>query len=176
MIEKIEDLPLPPGVIETLKSMGIKTFYPPQQKGLEHVLLGESLVLSVPTASGKSLVAYIAIIKGILSGGKGLYIVPLRALATEKFEEIQELLPEGFRAVLSIGDYEESDRKLMDYDVIIATSEKADSLFRHRPDFLKEFSVVVADEAYHGKLRAKDVTKILRRFRKADAAASAEAK
>ncbi len=128
--------------------MGITSLYPPQKEALDKVLQGGNLVLSVPTASGKSLVAYLTILAGLSRGKKGLYIVPLRALAAEKFEEISVLLPKGYRAVMSIGDYEETDRKLMTYDVIVATSEKADSLFRHRPDFLKEFSVVVADEVH----------------------------
>jgi len=143
-----DDIPLPESIREKIKEMGICSFYPPQAEALEHVFAGKSLVLSIPTASGKSLVAYLAVLRGVLRGGKALYIVPLRALASEKYEEIVSLLPQGYRAVLSIGDYEESDNRLRGYDVIVATSEKADSLFRHRPSFLREFSVVVADEVH----------------------------
>ncbi len=143
-----DDIPLPESIREKIKEMGISSFYPPQAEALEHVFAGKSLVLSIPTASGKSLVAYLAVLRGVLMGGKALYIVPLRALASEKYEEIASLLPQGYRAVLSIGDYEESDKRLRGYDVIVATSEKADSLFRHRPSFLREFSVVVADEVH----------------------------
>ena len=45
-------------------------------------LAGKNLVLAIPTASGKSLIAYLAILKSVLKGGKALYIVPLRALAS----------------------------------------------------------------------------------------------
>jgi len=145
---EIKDLPFSESVISTLSSMGISSLYPPQEEALKHVFKGRNMVLSVPTASGKSLVAYLAILRGLAAGGKGLYIVPLRALATEKYEDMKALLPKGYRAVLSIGDYDESDKRIMNHDVIIATSEKADSLFRHRPDFLKDFSVVVADEVH----------------------------
>jgi len=128
--------------------MGISKLYPPQGEALDHVYQGKNLVLSVPTASGKSLVAYLAILRGLAQGGKGLYIVPLRALASEKFDDLKEILPKGYSVVMSTGDFDESDKSIMRHDVIVATSEKADSLFRHRPGFLKEFSVVVADEVH----------------------------
>ena len=148
MITTIDDLPFSGEILQTLRTMGITTLYPPQSAALEHVLAGRHLVLSVPTASGKSLVAYLAILRGLAAGGKALYIVPLRALASEKFEDIRELLPTGYSAAMSIGDYAESDRGLLRNDVIVATSEKADSLFRHHPDFLAQFSVVIADEVH----------------------------
>jgi len=148
LVINIRELPFSDTVLDTIESMGITTLYPPQAEAMDSVLSGRNLVLSVPTASGKSLVAYLAILRGLARGGKGLYIVPLRALASEKFEELKEILPKGYSAVMSIGDYEEKDSGIMKNDVIIATSEKADSLFRHRPDFLKQFSVVVADEVH----------------------------
>ena len=148
MVTNIRELPFSATVLDTIEAMGITTLYPPQAEAMESVLSGRNFVLSVPTASGKSLVAYLAILRGLAKGGKGLYIVPLRALASEKFEELKGILPKGYRAVMSIGDYEEKDSGIMKNDVIIATSEKADSLFRHRPEFLREFSVVVADEVH----------------------------
>lgn len=148
MITTIDDLPFSREILDTLRDMGISTLYPPQSEALEHVLAGKSLVMSVPTASGKSLVAYLSILRGLASGGKGLYIVPLRALASEKFDDLQEILPKGYTVAMTIGDYGESDQGIMRNDVIVATSEKADSLFRHRPDFLNKFSVVIADEVH----------------------------
>ena len=51
-------------------------------------------MLCIPTASGKSLVAYIGIInqlKSLNPGSRGIYIVPLKALASEKLEELKHL-------------------------------------------------------------------------------------
>ena len=48
----------------------------------------------------------------------------------------------------SSGDYDEIDPKLHAFDIVVATSEKADSLLRHRVKWLEQLSVVVADEVH----------------------------
>ena len=45
----------------------------------------ENVIVSVPTASGKTLIGYISIYDTYLKGKKSMYIVPLRSLAMEKF-------------------------------------------------------------------------------------------
>ena len=90
---KIEKLPLNKEIIEILKEHEISKLYPPQVKALPHVLKGKNMVLSIPTASGKSLVAYLAIVHSLLKeGGKALYVVPLKALATEKFIHLLKII------------------------------------------------------------------------------------
>ena len=110
---------------------------------------GKNLVLAVPTASGKSLIAYLAAMKHILERhGKVLYIVPLRALATEKYDDLRKFEPLGIKVGISVGDFDSPDTRLQSYDVIVATSEKADSLLRHQSDWLREVTLVVADEVH----------------------------
>ncbi|MEN3035385.1 MAG: DEAD/DEAH box helicase [Candidatus Methanosuratincola sp.] len=124
--------------------------YPPQELALKSGLLeGKNLVLAVPTASGKTLVAEICAIKHILERkGKVLYLVPLRALASEKLDEFKRLAKIGIKVVMSSGDYDSLDPELGKYDLIIATNEKADSLFRHSPPWVDRLSLVVADEIH----------------------------
>ena len=59
--KKIDDILLDKEIKEIIKEQGIKELYPPQREALPHALEGKNVVLSVPTASGKSLVAYLAI-------------------------------------------------------------------------------------------------------------------
>lgn len=140
---------LPPGVLEVLEEEGIKELYPPQQKAVPFALAGRNLVLAVPTASGKSLVAYLAAVKRVLhDGGKVLYIVPLRALASEKFEELRRFERLGVKVGMSIGDYDEVDKGVDQLDILVATSEKADAIMRHRSDWVRAMSLVVADEVH----------------------------
>ena len=47
-----------------------------------------------------------------------------------------------------MGDYDSPDPTLGRYDVIVSTSERADSLLRHRADWLTKLTVVVADEVH----------------------------
>ncbi len=110
---------------------------------------GANLVLAIPTASGKTFVAELCMLKHFLEGrGKTLYLVPLRALASEKFEEFKKYEPLGVRVAISTGDYDSSDPWLERYDVIVATNEKADSLLRHRAHWIDQVSLIVADEVH----------------------------
>src|SRR3989475_594255 len=153
---RIRELLLNPKVVTLLEGEGLDQLYPPQEDAIKAgVLDGKNLVLASPTASGKTLVAEICILKHILErNGKAIYLAPLRALASEKFKEFQRYSsikkPSGehLRIGMSTGDYDSSDPWLGRYDIIISTNEKADSLLRHRAPWMNELSLVVADEIH----------------------------
>lgn len=154
-----------------LAEQGITSLYPPQEQALDAALSGRNLVLSIPTASGKSLVAYLALLHRFLLGrppGKGLYIVPLRALASEKYDELRTFQKAlGLRVGLATGDLDDEDTRLGRYDVVIATSEKADSLLRHRAAWMHDVRTIVADEVHllHDAGRGPTLEVLLARFR-----------
>ena len=89
---KIAELSVPESVKEVLLGLGISELFPPQQDCiLAGVLEGLNIVLASPTASGKTLIAELCALKHILEkGGKVIYLSPLRALASEKFEEFNK--------------------------------------------------------------------------------------
>ena len=138
--------------IETVKAKsGIKDFNPVQKLALEKRFLdGLSLVVSSPTASGKTLIAELAVIDHFFRGkGKSVYIVPLRALASEKFHEFREKYDNiGLKIGVSTGDFDSTSDFLENKDLIILTSEKLDSLIRHKAGWLNEVSLVIADETH----------------------------
>ncbi len=144
----VEDVGLDPRIVRKLREDGIERLYPPQAEAVVPALAGKNLVLAIPTASGKSLVAYLAMLQAVLRGGKALYIVPLKALASEKYEDLSKFADLGIRVAESTGDFDEVDAKLHRYDIVVSTSEKADSLLRHRTKWLDQLSVVVADEVH----------------------------
>lgn len=123
---------------------------PCQEKAIDAGLLeGKNILVCSPTASGKTLVAEIACVEAILSHrGKAIYIVPLTSLANEKFMNFKDRYGKLFRVALSIGDIDSADPFLADYDFIITTSEKLDSLIRHNAPWLSKVKVVVADEVH----------------------------
>ena len=145
---RLEELGIDARVVDRLAREGIETLYPPQADAVGPALAGSNVVLSIPTASGKSLVAYLAMLNSVLKGGKALYIVPLKALASEKYEDLSRFEDLGLKVGESTGDYDDIDPKLSSYDIVIATSEKVDSLLRHRTKWLKQITVVVADEVH----------------------------
>lgn len=153
---KITDLSAPESVKEIIVRSGIADLYPPQEEAIKAgALEGRNLVLASPTASGKTLVAEFCALKHILEkSGKTIYLTPLRALASEKFQEFKKYTsirkPNGtrVRVGISTGDYDSNDPWLERYDIIIATNEKADSLLRHRAKWMNEISLIVADEVH----------------------------
>jgi helicase len=145
---RLDEIGIDDRIVKILAGKGITELYPPQKDSLKYVLEGKSTVLAVPTASGKTLVAYIAILKAVLAGQKTLYIVPLRALASEKYEELKEYEELGIKVGKTVGDYDAPEQKIKDLDIIVATSERADSLLRHKSDWMYDIGVVVADEIH----------------------------
>jgi len=163
----VDDIDLPQEMLNIFSEMGIRSLYSPQAEAIPHVEEGKNILMAVPTAAGKSLVAYVGVLRGVLRGGKALYIVPLRALAWEKIEELKKFGSAGIRVGVSVGDYDSTPEKLARCDIIVATAEKADSLLRHRAKWLREVSVVVADEVHliQDAKRGPTMEVILARFK-----------
>ncbi len=136
--------------LEVLEKEGIVELRPSQVKSIESGLLeGKSLLVCTPTASGKTLVAELAMLKIILEKrAKAIYIVPLKALASEKHREFKRRYGHLVNVGVSIGDFDSSDPYLHTYDLIITTSEKLDSLLRHHAPWIRDVGVVVIDEIH----------------------------
>jgi helicase len=155
---KIRDLNLPESVIQFYRASGIAELYPPQADAIKAGIIdGKNLVAAIPTASGKTLLAEFAMLKSILDEnkrGKALYIVPLRALASEKyerfksFESLKKENEKGIYTGIATGDFDASGDWLGNFDIIVATSEKVDSLLRNKTRWLEEITVVIADEIH----------------------------
>ncbi|MFB6161483.1 MAG: ATP-dependent DNA helicase [Haloferacaceae archaeon] len=140
---------LPDGVAERLVADGVEELYPPQAAAVERGLLdGENLVASVPTASGKTLIAELAMLSSLERGGTALYIVPLRALASEKSAEFERWEGLGVDVGVSTGNYDSDGEWLATRDVVVATSEKVDSLVRNDAPWIDDLACVVADEVH----------------------------
>ena len=146
---RTEELDLPQEAIRALTEQGFVELHPPQAEAIPKVLEGKNLVASIPTASGKSLIGYCAALKKTLvERARVLYIVPLKALAAEKKDDFDRFSELGISVGISIGDLDSDDRKLADADVIVATSEKADSLMRHGSKWIQSVGLVIADEIH----------------------------
>ena len=143
---EIAALPLPPHLVEAYRAQGIADLYPPQEECVRAgIFEGKNLLVAIPTASGKTLVAEMAMHHHIARGGKCLYIVPLKALASEKFGEFSG---KKVKVGISTGDYDRREEYLGRNDIIIATSEKVDSLTRNNTPWLSELTLLVVDEVH----------------------------
>ncbi len=151
---KISELNLSKAAIDFLKKEGYTELYPPQEDSIKAGLLdGKSLLISAPTASGKTLIAILSMINYLSkSKGKIVYLSPLRALAAEKFSEFKKLESIDFKrkikVKISTGDFEAVDKDLVNSDVIILTNEKMDSIIRHGSEWVDDVGLVIADEIH----------------------------
>ena len=108
---------------------------------------GASVVVFSPTASGKTLIALIAIYNSLKrDGGRAFYIAPLRSIAVEKYSSFKVLEDLGISVGLVIGDLEEGPG---DADVVISTYEKLDSMIRGRSVDYGDVRVLVIDEVHY---------------------------
>jgi len=146
---EVSELPLDARLVAVLKERGVGRLFPPQVEAVRAGIFdGRSVLLCTATASGKSLLAEVAAVKAGLEGRMALYAVPLKALAYEKlvhFSYYRGLVKVG----VSTGDFDSDDRRLHEFDVVVVTYEKLDSLLRHRPSWLGLVGVVVVDEIHY---------------------------
>lgn len=131
-------------------SKDIDKLRPAQAKAIKKGLFkGKNLLVCTPTASGKTLIAELAALKSILEDkGKVVYIVPLRALANEKYKDFTNRYGKLIKIALSMGDLDSTDSNLIEYDLIITTSEKLDALTRHHAPWINYIKVVIVDEIH----------------------------
>jgi helicase len=146
----VEDLEIPDNIREVIIKKGYKSLTPPQAEAIKKGLLsGKSMVVSAPTASGKTFIAELAMINAYLNNGMGIYTCPLKALANEKYAEFkvwEKFL--GLRVGISTGDYDNAGEDLEGYDLVVTTYERLDSLLRHKPGWLSRVRVIVIDEIH----------------------------
>lgn len=139
-------------VVDMFLASGIKNLHPPQAEAVNKGILdGNSVLMAVPTAAGKTLIAELCMINSITKNkGRCLYIAPLKALASEKFKDFKKKYAAlGIKVGLAIGDSDSPVRNLNQNDIVVATAEKVDSLLRSKAKWLiDELSVVVLDEIH----------------------------
>ena len=151
---KIDELDLPDSTIDFLKSQGFEKLYPPQVDSVKSGLLdGKSILVSAPTASGKTLIAMLAMFSYLSkNNGKVVYLSPLRALAAEKFTEFKKLekiaLGKKIKVGVSTGDFDGIEKNLEKSDILILTNEKMDSVIRHGVEWIDEIGLVISDEVH----------------------------
>ncbi|MEM0374657.1 MAG: DEAD/DEAH box helicase, partial [Sulfolobales archaeon] len=148
----VELLEIDDRVKKILRMRGIENLNPVQTEAIKRGLLnGKSLLLASPTGSGKTLIAELGIISFLLKnkGLKAVYVTPLRSLTSEKYQTFKVWEELGFRVAMSSGDYDSDDEWLQEYDIIVTTYEKLDSLWRHRPRWIKDVGYFVLDELHY---------------------------
>jgi len=109
----------------------------------------ENLLIQAPTSSGKTFVGEMAAVQAALSRKRAVYLVPLKALAEEKYREFRaKYEPYGFKVIVSTRDRREFDTQLEqgEFQIAVVVYEKLSQLLVRRPEQCGELGLVVADE------------------------------
>ncbi|MCW3990917.1 MAG: DEAD/DEAH box helicase [Candidatus Bathyarchaeota archaeon] len=141
---------IPETIVSDLEKRGYKKLTRIQESALKTGMFdGRSLVISAPTNTGKTFIAELVIINAAIyrSVSKTFYLLPLKALAEEKFHDFNEKYSEwGLQIAISTGDRSKYDGELENFDVIIATYEKLLTLLIRNPRLINQIGVVIIDE------------------------------
>jgi len=124
-----------------------------QSETLPALLHGDdNVVVSAPTASGKTAVAEVAICKTLQAGGTALFLAPLRALTNEKEREWDRFEQLGYSVYVVTGERDLNPRRAERADVLVMTPEKADSATRkhdsRRYSFVTDIDCCIIDEVH----------------------------
>jgi helicase len=133
----------------------LKNLLPVQTKSVQAGLLeGKSQLVVSATATGKSLIGEMAGIKNLLEGkGKLLFLVPLVALANQKFDQLSAYNELGFNTSIRVGvsriklGHGRKTHQDLGADIIAGTYEGIDQVIRTRKS-LGKVGTVVIDEVH----------------------------
>ncbi len=152
----IDELDIDQRFKEFLKKRGIKKLYPVQTLAVKEGLLkNRNLLIVSATASGKTLIAELSGIEKALRGKRMLYLVPLVALANQKYEFFKEYEELGLKVAIRVGrsrikDEEEPIIEESDIDaadIIVGTYEAIDKILRSGKR-LRNVGTIVIDEVH----------------------------
>ncbi len=132
--EYAQDLLVSPDISSLVKTVTDKGLYSHQAEAIRLLKQGLDILVSTPTASGKSLIYNLPVIERVLSDSRAraLYIFPLKALEQDQLKNLSDITHgiKGSRVKAAIydGDTSKSDR--------LKIRKKAPNIIMTNPDML----------------------------------------
>jgi DEAD/DEAH box helicase domain-containing protein len=182
--------PFPEGIDPRLKAAfearGVQQLYTHQAEAFAHVAAGRQVVVTTPTASGKTLCYNLPVLDRILKNpaARALYLFPTKALAQDQMAELHELANaiskqqdevsgEGIAVHTYDGDTPQDARRTIRTraHIVLSNPDMVHSgILPHHPRWAKLFEnleFVVIDElhAYRGVF-GSHLTNVLRRLQR----------
>jgi ATP-dependent RNA helicase HelY len=115
-----------------------------QVQAMDAIDRGESVLVSAPTGSGKTLIADYAAARALGRGGKTFYTTPIKALSNQKFAELSLRYGED-RVGLLTGDISHQAHA----PIVVMTTEVLRNMLFARSSMLDDLHVVVLDEVHY---------------------------
>lgn len=116
----------------------IKESNPAQKAVIESGYLEDksNYIISIPTASGKTVLGILPALKTILNGGKAIYAAPLLSIQNEKVKEFKAFEEHGIK----VGKHPSNS------DLSVMVFESFDALTRFSWNVLREVDTLIIDE------------------------------
>lgn len=164
----VVDLGVDEAIAQVLVKKGIDKLYNFQEDAVKKILQGHDIVVTAPTASGKTEAFCIPILQkigeevsrfGSLRSGEGriraIFVYPTKALSRDQLPKIRELAdPLGVRVAVLDGDTPDSERsRLLEHlpDILITNFDVLHYHMMHRTAFSRSLHTarfLIVDEAH----------------------------
>jgi len=125
------------------RGLGIR-LDPFQHRAMDAIDRGESVLVSAPTGSGKTLIADYAVARATEAGGKAFYTTPIKALSNQKFAELAARYG-AHRVGLLTGDVSHQPGA----PIVVMTTEVLRNMLFARSALLDDLHAVVLDEVHY---------------------------
>ncbi len=173
---------LEPRLLATLNARGIGSLYTHQAESVAHTLAGRHVVVTTPTASGKTLCYNVPVLNALIAdpSARAIYLFPTKALAQDQLAELDrlsQLLHEATGVDLGVFTYdgdtpEDARRAIRARARIVLTNPDMlhSGILPHHPRWARLFEnlrYIVLDElhTYRGVF-GSHLANVLRRLRR----------
>src|SRR5262245_31480227 len=162
-VDTLEAYNVPSDIIDVWRNHVGADLLPVQERAVkEFGLFGtDNLIVFSPTSSGKTFIGEMAAVRAARANTKVFYLVPQKALASEKFEELRKRYAAvGISVVVSSRDHREYDDQILrrDFQIAVVVFEKLQALLVSHPQLMKVVGLVVVDELQIITDRERDPT------------------
>ncbi len=150
-VDKLYQYKIPRIILESWKQNQGDSLLPLQTQAVTKfgLLENQNLIISSPTSSGKTFCGEIAAVAKLSQRQKVIYLVPLKAVAEEKYLDFRNKYSGlGIKILISTQDHFENDLDLGsgNFDLALVIYEKFNQLLIKNIDILKQIALIIIDE------------------------------
>ncbi|HKC79041.1 MAG TPA: DEAD/DEAH box helicase [Nitrosopumilaceae archaeon] len=175
----VSELGLDEKITNVLESKKIEKFYKFQEDAIRNIMMGNNVIISAPTASGKTEAFVIPILQKILEKAQNntiqaLFVYPTKSLSKDQLPKIKEIADDlGIKVEIFDGDTKELDRKKIlenPPQVVITNFDVLHYHMWHRSRFaalLNTVRFLIVDEAHvYSGIFGSNVHYIIKRLKR----------
>lgn len=176
----VDDSGLDERIIDVLKAKGISKFYKFQEDAIHDIVFGKNVIITAPTASGKTEAFVIPIMQKIIDSKAprhsvyALFVYPTKSLSRDQYPKIKEIADRlNLGIAVFDGDTKETERKEIMYaspEIIITNFDVLHYHLWHRTKFatlLNTVKFLAVDETHtYSGIFGSNVHYIIKRLKR----------